>query len=90
MKRLLNRRARGIHATGLAPGVPTHISRRARSNIDLLIAAHDIQDVLFFKEIWTSRRRPDRFGLRIEQSKWFVAFSWEPAFGAKDISIERW
>jgi hypothetical protein len=88
MNRFASRRAEEIHQTGLVSGVPPHVARRACRIMDLLVSAHDIQDVRLIGDIWRWPKLSRRLGLQIEE-KWFITFEWEPDFGAKEIEIER-
>jgi hypothetical protein len=88
MTRFADRRAELIHQTGFARGIPRAIAGRARRLMDLLLAAHEIQDVRIIGEIWQWKHRQATVGLSAG-GRWYVTFTWDAALGAKEISIER-
>lgn len=89
MTRFANQHAKEAFETGLADGVPVHISRKAHWKLHLLLAAFGWEDIAVIGSAVRSRSRPGRFGLHLE-SKWYITFSWSDEFKALEIRLERW
>jgi len=88
MTRFLDQRSADVCATGLHTQIPKHITKAAREDMQLLMAACSLQDGSVIRLPIFRWFKLGRYGFRVE-GKWFVTFEWDDAFGARAILLER-
>ena len=90
MKRFAEARAEEVFRNAAFPGVPSHIARRGRWLMHLLVAAQEWDDVGVIAKDRVARftRTEGLFGVQVE-GKWFVTFMWIPPMGVMEIGLTR-
>ena len=88
MRMFLDARTKLVFETGLARGVPSHVSKAAHRMMHLLRAASGWQDLSVVGQVGRIRGTKGRFGLRVE-GKWHVTFAWDDDFGVYGMGLER-
>lgn len=88
MARFADSRTGRLCATGYAPGVPTHVSRRAQWHCNLLRAARERRDIDFILGPNRMTGNSPREGTHI-YGKWYITFTWNEEIGAAEIRLER-
>lgn len=88
MAQFANEAAERAYRDGEAPGVPSHVARRAGWLIHVLLSAHGLQDVAIMGRMAMWSNAPGVIGFRVE-GKWHIVFTWQDGAGAMEVALER-